>query len=128
MTAGMASTDRTTSGPIARVTSMRASEILSTPPTRHSPSVADGVFDRLQDVVCLRKDRFFELGCVGNRCIERANAVNRRVEILEQLAGNPCGDLGAETARQLILVRDDDAARFLDECGDGVPVVRRDRP
>ena len=29
--------------------------------------------------------------------------------MLEQLVGDPRGDLGAEAARQLILVRDDDA-------------------
>ena len=59
--------------------------------------------------------------------VQRADAPDRRVEVLEQLAGDARGDLGAEAARQLILVRDDDAVGALDVRGDRVPVVRHDR-
>jgi hypothetical protein len=48
--------------------------------------------------------------------------------VIEQLVGNPRGNLGAEAARQLIFVRDDDAVRLLDRVGDAVPVERRDGP
>ena len=44
--------------------------------------------NRLQDIGGLRQDRVFELGVVGDRRIERADASDRRVEILEQLAGD----------------------------------------
>src|SRR5580765_4526205 len=117
--AGIASTDWSTSGPIANITSDATSQDLGT-------SVADGVSDGLQNVLRLRKDRFLELRRVGDRTVERADAADGGVEILEQLAGNPRGDFGAEAARQLILVRDDHAVDLLDERGDRFPVVRRD--
>ena len=81
-----------------------------------------------EDVGRLRQDRFLEVRAVGDRAFERADAADGRVEVLEQLAGDARRDLGAEAARQLILVRDDDAVGALDVRGDRVPVVRHDRP
>ncbi len=75
----------------------------------------------------LREDRFFELWRVGDRRIERADAADGRVEILEQLAGDARRNLCTEPARQLILVRDDHAVGLLHQGRDGFPVVRRDR-
>ena len=45
-------------------------------------------------------------GCRRPGVFERADAPDRRVEVLEQLAGDPGGDLGAEAAHHLIFVRD----------------------
>ena len=67
-------------------------------------------------------------GEYGNRRVECGDAPDGRVEIVEELARDPRGDLRAEPARQLILVRDDHAIGPLDVRGDGLPVVRRDRP
>src|SRR5207244_4462976 len=53
MCAGIASTDRSVSGPSANASSEAASQNFGT-------SVADGVFDGLEDVVSLRQDRLFE--------------------------------------------------------------------
>ena len=50
-----------------------------------------------------------------------------RVEMLEQLVADPRRQLGAEAARQLILVRDDHAVGLLHRGGDRVPVERHDR-
>src|SRR5437762_4484957 len=83
--------------------------------------------DRLQDVVRLREDGLLEVGGVRDRRAERADAAHGRVEVLEQLAGDSGGELGAEAAHHLILVRDDDAARTRDERGNRVPVVGHDR-
>ena len=69
--------------------------------------------DRLQDVARARQDPLLEDRGIGDRAIERRDALHRRVEVVEQLVGDARGDLGAEAARQLILVRDDDAAGLL---------------
>src|SRR5206468_7155374 len=45
-----------------------------------------GVANRLQNICGLRKDYFLEVGTIGNRSVERADAANRRIEMLEQLA------------------------------------------
>src|SRR5690349_17460264 len=108
MWAGMASIDRMTSGPIASENSKSAIQ-------RFTDLVADGVFDRLQDVVRLRENRVFQLRRIGDRRVERADATDGRVEILKQLVGDTRSDFRPEPARHLILVRDDDPARFLDE-------------
>src|SRR5438045_4953820 len=98
-------------------------------PNPQSPtaSVPRRFADRLQDVVRLREDGLLEIGGVRDRRAERADAAHGRVEVLEQLAGDSRGELGAEAAHHLILVRDDDAARTRDERGNRVPVVGHDR-
>ena len=75
----------------------------------HSALVSGGFLDGLQDICRLRQDGFFELGIVGDRRVERGDAPHRRVEMREQLAGDSRRELGAEAARQLIFVGDDDA-------------------
>ena len=52
-------------------------------------------------------------GCVGDRRVERRDAANRGIEVLEQLVRDARGELRAETAGELILVRDDDAVGLL---------------
>ena len=88
--------------------------------TRPGRSVGGGFPDGLQDVGRLREDGFFELGIVGDRRVERGDAPDRRVEVLKELAGDAGGELGAEAARQLIFVRDDDAVGRGDGRGDRV--------
>ena len=83
--------------------------------------------DRLQHVGGSRQDGFLEHRRVGDRAVERRDALDRRVEVFEQLLRDARGDLRAEAARQLILVRDDDPAGLLRVGGDRVPVVRDDR-
>ena len=46
---------------------------------------------------------------VGDRRVERADAPDRRVEVLEEIARDARRELRAEAARQLVFVRDDDA-------------------
>src|SRR5262245_64318122 len=68
-------------------------------------SISGGIADRLQDVGRLRQDRFLEIRVVRNRRAARADAPEGRIQMLEELAGNPRSDLAAESAHQLILVR-----------------------
>ena len=50
-----------------------------------------------------------------------ADALDRRIEPREELAGDARGDLGAEPAGDLVFVRDDDAVGALDGVGDRRP-------
>ncbi len=61
-------------------------------------------------VVHLREDGVFELRGVGDEGVERGDAADGRVEVLEQLVGDARGDLGAEAVRARVLVRDDEPA------------------
>src|SRR5581483_6978138 len=83
---------------------------------RNTWLILRGVANGLQDVRRLRQNRFLEVGAIRDRRVERADAGDRRVEVLEQLAGGARGDLRAEAAHQLILVRDDETV--------GAPHVR----
>ena len=84
--------------------------------TYDSDRLVSGSFaNRLQHVRRLRQDRFFEVRVVRHRAVQRADALHRRVEVLEQLAADAGRQLGAEAARHLVFVRDDDAVRALDE-------------
>src|SRR5205823_13490451 len=62
---------------------------------------------------------------VGHRRVEGGDAADRSIEVLEQLAGDPRGDLGSKPARQLILVRDDHPVDPFDVRSDRLPAVRR---
>ena len=73
----------------------------------------------------MRKYCIFELRRVRDERVERANALHGRVEILEQLSSDTCGDLRAVTKRKRILVSDDHAVSSFDGFNDRVPVVRR---
>jgi hypothetical protein len=81
----------------------------------------------VQHVVGLRKDFLLEVRGVRDWTVERRDATDWRVEMVEELVGDAGGDLRAEPARQLILVRDDHAIRLLDERADPRPVVRDQR-
>ena len=61
------------------------------------------------EVVHLREDVVFELRRVGDEGIERGDAADGRVEVLEQLLGDARGDLRPEAVRARVLVRDDAA-------------------
>src|SRR6186997_1906362 len=69
-------------------------------------SVRGERLDSLQDVGGAWQDDFFEHWRVGDRTVERGHALDRRIEILEQFVRHACGDLRAETARELIFVGD----------------------
>src|SRR6267143_1915803 len=83
--------------------------------------------DRLQNVGRLREDGLFEVGVVRDRTVQRSHALPGGVEVLEQLAGDPRGELRAKTAHHLILVGDDDAIGARDVSGDRLPVIRDKR-
>src|SRR5712691_12830159 len=83
--------------------------------------------DRLQNVGRLREDGLFEVGVVRDRTVQRSHALHGGVEVLEQLAGDPRGELRAKTAHHLILVGDDDAIGARDVSGDRLPVIRDKR-
>jgi hypothetical protein len=76
--------------------------------------------DCLEDVRRAGQDDFLEDRRVRHRTIERRHPLHGCVEVLEQFVGNPCRDLRAKAAGELILVRDDDAVRSLRVCGDRV--------
>ena len=78
-------------------------------------SVPTDVPDGVQHVVRLRQDFLLEVRRVGDRAVECRDATDRRVEMVEQLVGDPRRDFRAEPARQLVLVRDDDAVGLLDQ-------------
>src|SRR5215510_12271296 len=87
--------------------------------------VTSGLFDRLQDIRGLRKDRLLEVGIIGHRHVLGADPADRRVEMFEQVAGDPRGDFRAKAAEHLILVRDDDAVGSFHILRHRFPVVRR---
>src|SRR6185503_14061361 len=86
--------------------------------TNAATLVSRKLLDRCQNIRRLRQDLFFEIGAVGDRAIERGNALHRRIEELEQLVADTRGDFGAESAGQRVLVSHDDPVRLLDELGD----------
>ncbi len=67
------------------------------------------LFDRLQQIVHLGEDGFLELRCVGDGNVQGSYSSDWRIQMLEELGGNPGGDFGPEPARQLILVSHDDS-------------------
>ena len=91
-------------------------------------SVTGDVLNGLQDVGRLRQDDFFQHRRIRDRGIQCRDPPHRSIEVLEQLIDNAGGELGAEAARQLIFVRDDDSVGVLDRRRDGVPIERCDRP
>ena len=80
---------------------------------RFTELVTDGVFDRLQDVVSLRRSRL--RAQANTRQARRAAdaAADGASNALKQLARDARGDLRAESAGELIFVRDDHAAGLL---------------
>src|SRR5439155_6186937 len=107
--------------PAARCPTNPKSRIRPTNPKSRIPnpeSVSGRLAHGLQDVVRLREDGFFEIRRIRHGTVEGADALDRRVEMLEQFAGNPRRQLGAEAAHHLILVRDDDPVGALDVRGD----------
>src|SRR6185503_8487424 len=71
--------------------------------SRRTPrSISGSIADGLQDVGRLRQDRFLEIGVVRHRRVARADAPDRRIQVLEELAGNPRRDFAAEAAHHLI--------------------------
>src|SRR5471032_467244 len=121
--AGTAPYDRRMSGVIAPTATTRKKEPQSTQRPRRVilkngsafyansavSSVSCSLTDGFQHVRRLREDRFLEIGAVGHRHVLRAYALHRRVEVLEQLAADARGQLGAEAAHHLIFVGDHDA-------------------
>src|ERR1700722_2991739 len=99
-------------GPEASTYNSAPSRQLSavSPPTA---LVVRGLDEGGEDVRRLREDLFLEPGTVRDR----------RVEMLEKLAGHSRGNLGAEPARELILVNDDNPVQAFDERRDRLPVV-----
>src|SRR5262252_691341 len=105
------------SPPVERRTNTRGAgdcaAISATVETATAILISHDLLDRLQHVGGLREDFLLEIRMVRDGRVERRDAANRRVEVLEELVGDARGDLGAESARQLVLVRDDDAVRLL---------------
>ena len=78
--------------------------------------------DCSQDIGRLRQNHFLETRRVGDRGVEGGDPQHRRVEVCEPLLPDTCGQLGAESARQLVLVRHDDTTGLADGLADRVPV------
>src|SRR5712692_6408782 len=106
--------DRHSSRQDGNTCSTTGSALLKQPKSK-KPLVLRSLADGGQHVRRLGQDGFLEVRSVCNGYIERTDPPDRRVEMPEQLAGDARGDFRAESARQLILVRDDDAARALDQ-------------
>src|SRR6188768_3971755 len=64
--------------------------------------------DRFQNVARARQDPFLEDRGIRDWTIERRYSPHRGIQVIEELLGNAGGDLGAETASELIFVRHDD--------------------
>src|SRR5262245_19448074 len=77
-------------------------------------SVLGDLSDRLQDVAGLRQDDLLEVGVVRHWAVHGGDALDRGVEVFEQLVADTSHNLGAEPAGQLIFVRNDDAVGGLD--------------
>src|SRR5258706_6552050 len=84
------------------------------------------ILNGFEDVRRLREDDLLEVGVVGDRCVERGDPAHGSVQVLEELVADARGQLGAESARELILVRHDHAVGLPDRRRDGVPVKRHD--
>src|SRR4051794_12334758 len=125
--AGIASTDSSTSARIAYSTIGLASRPAHSAAAL-SRSVTRGFPNGLEDIGRLGQDNVLQIGAVRDGRIERSHPADGCVEVVEEVAADPRRDLRAEPARDLILVRHHDAVRARDQRGDGVPVVRRDRP
>ena len=89
-------------------------------------SVAGDFEDGFQDVRRLRQDDLFEHRGICDRRVECRDAADRGVEMFEQLIHDSRSQLGAKSARQLILVRDDNPIGVLHGRRNCVPVQRRD--
>src|SRR5690349_24887064 len=70
--------------------------------------VSCGFEYRGEDVGGTRQNRFLQIRTVRDRRIERADTLDGRIEVFEQLARHARGQLRAEPACDLILVRDHD--------------------
>src|SRR5262245_55655508 len=92
---------RTTTRKAAATVSARTLRV-----TRRLALVLGLCLDRFQDVARAWQYLFLEDWSIGHGTIERGHALDWRIQVLEELIGDPCGDLGAEAARELILVRD----------------------
>src|ERR1051325_2279080 len=73
-----------------------------------SPSVRVEFRDCAVDIFDLREYRVFESGRVCDECVERGDAADGRVEVLEQLFGDARGEFRPEAVRARVLVGDDD--------------------
>src|SRR5450830_802574 len=81
---------------------------------------------RLKDLLGARKDRPLEDAVEADGRESRADAVDGRVEVLEELGRDARRDLAAEAAVHFVLVDDEDARRLLHGGRDGVPVERHE--
>src|SRR5215469_1258988 len=82
------------------------------------------VLDSAVEVANLWKDGVFQQRLVGNIGVDRGDAANGRVEMLEKLIGDASCDFPAITPTEGIFVRDQDAVGFADGRGDRVPIER----
>ena len=83
--------------------------------------------DGVCDVACLREDHVFQFRLVGAESVHGSDALYGGVEFFEEFVGDAGGDFGAVAPAQHIFVGHDDAMRFADRCGDGFPIVGRER-
>ena len=70
---------------------------------------------------------FSSVGSYATGRVGGGEPPHRRVEVLEALVGDERGDLGAEPARERVLVQHEHAPGLAHRLGDDVVVPRRDR-
>src|ERR1035437_4262286 len=90
-------------------------------------SIRERLPRRREDLLGVRQDRALEGAVEADGRERRADAVDGRVEVLEELRRDARDQLPAESAVDLVLVDGEDAGRLLHGGGDGVPVERHER-
>jgi hypothetical protein len=102
----------------AQTGSQLRQSLSSKPYQLHDPAI---------DVLGLRQDDVFEDGLVGNEGVHGSDALDRRVEIVEQLVGDAGCNLGAVSPTEHVFMRYDHAAGLADGFLDGIPVIGAER-
>src|SRR5512140_434762 len=90
-------------------------------------SIRERLPRRLEDLLGVRQDRALEDAVEADGRERRADAIDGRVEVLEELGRDARDELAAEAAVDLVLVDDEDARRLPHGGRDGVPVERYER-
>src|SRR5574341_1811701 len=108
----------------ASTTTSTSTRLMFPPPWRSSPgSASPGIASRLlsqhlpdgcHDVCHLGKDVLLQRRAEGDRDISRRHPAHRRIQMVEDLLGDPGCHLGAKGARLRRLFHDHDPVRFLD--------------
>ena len=115
--------------PASGLTMMPTADTPTLMPVRHSirPRAGNDVADPRCDVGRRREVVLLERRAERHRRERRADAADRRVEVVERLLLDLGGDLGAEPAEAHGLVDDDDPVGLAHRLDDGVGVERLQR-